>query len=145
MIRATIKTFGSFDGVAAVTDQLARDVAQAGAVAGRDEFERVASQRRRTGKMSDVRVIPVQGDVNGYTAGVANDPKAWYERFQDHGTLASRKKKKLHKLTHMRRATPSGQTRYAKVSGHKGITPLGFTSAARKVGKAAMRSRLARG
>lgn len=145
MIRASVKAYGGgFDGILAVTEKLARETAQAGAEAGRDEFARVASQRQRTGKMSDVRVIDAAGDVNGYTAGVANDPKAWYSRFQDHGTNGSRKKR-LSKQTERRRATASGQARQAKVAGRTGIKPLGFTSAARKVGKQAMRSRLARG
>lgn len=144
MINATIKGFANFDRVAAIADDLAQDVAQAGAVAGRDAFEKVASQRRRTGRMSDVRVVPVQGDVNGYTAGVANDGKAWYDRFQDHGTNASRKRS-VSKQTVRRRATASGAAKQAKVSGHKGIKPLGFTNAARKAGREAMRSRLARG
>lgn len=144
MIRATVKAFPGFDRVLAVTDQLARETAQAGAEAGRDEFVRVASQRKRTGKMSDARVIDAKGDINGWTAGVANDPKAWYDRFQDLGTNASRTRK-LKKQTLRRQATPSGQARQAKVVGHKGITPLGFSAAARRKGKEAMRSRLARG
>lgn len=102
----------------------------------------IARERQRPGnhrKMQEITELTVFEWSDGWEGGIISP--AWYAWFQNDGTLGSRKKK-LKKATLERRSSRSGQARYAKVSGNKGITPLGFFDAAIKVARKDLKARI---
>lgn len=70
--------------------------------------------------MDDIRAVDVRGTPDGWEGGFRSD--AFYSGFQSRGTVASRKRVKASTLR--RRSSPSGQARFSKVAGSRGITPL---------------------
>lgn len=71
--------------------------------------------------MDDIEPVGVVGTPDGWEGGFRS--AAFYSGFQSRGTLGSRSRA-VRKSTEQRRASRSGQARYAKVSGHHGISPL---------------------
>lgn len=151
MIAANVNlTASRFDRVIASNEQRVKHALAVGAREGAAEASRVAGSRRRSGKMSDFEVIEPRGDVDGFTAGFRNDPKAWWERYQNDGTLSHRSAergsgsglKPLKAQTLRRRSTPSGQERFGKVSGNAGIEPLRFFEKGRAAARKAIRREL---
>jgi hypothetical protein len=150
VITATVKTWQRFPQIQKAQELRLMAALNVAAAEGAAASTAVARRRRRTGKMSDFEVIPAYGDVDGYSAGWRNDPKAWWERFQNDGTLSHRSEtrgtrsglKPLKAQTIRRRSTPSGQTRIAKVRGRKGIEPLHFFEAGRTQARKALNREL---
>jgi hypothetical protein len=99
-----------------------RGMVEAASETGADEAAAAAGARRRTGRMANIDKVPVVGTPDGWEGGFRS--KAWYSGFQSRGTLGSRKRS-VKSSTARRRQSLSGQARFAKVAGSRGISPLG--------------------
>jgi hypothetical protein len=91
-----------------------------------------AQARRRTGRMAQMELLPVERTPRGFSCGFRS--QAWYAGFQSEGTLGSRRRQ-VKVSTLRRRQSASGQARLAKVGGSGGISALGFL----EKGRTAMR------
>lgn len=131
MLRANVQAFQQFDRVTDEVERLVVRELNAAAEVGAEEARRVASARSDSGLMASFKPIKARGTADGYASGFANDEDAWYDRFQNDGTLGSRTRQ-VKASTVRRRQSASGQARYAKVSGRAGIQPLRFLEAGRK-------------
>ena len=141
MLRANIQGFQQFD---RITDEVERIVVREldeAAKVGADEARKVASTRSKSGLMADFKPIRAHGTADGYAAGFANDQDAFYDRFQNDGTLGSRTRQ-VKASTQRRRQSASGAARYAKVSGRAGIAPLRFLEAGRSKALARLKAGL---
>ncbi len=98
-----------------------------------------AVTRRRTGKMANIKPVEVIGTPDGWEGGFKSEQ--FYSGFQSRGTLGLRKKA-LTASTKRRRESTSGQERLAKVSGHRGIKPLGHEEKGLAAAKKALVDRL---
>lgn len=104
----------------------------------------VASARRRSGKMANVRPVEVRGTPDGWEGGFRSDAalnQGFYSGFQSRGTLGARRRK-LKASTVARRSSPSGQARLAKLGGSGGIRPLGHEEKGLAAGKKHLIARL---
>lgn len=113
---------------------------------GAETASRVAGARVRSGDMRVFKAVSVMPTERGYAAGFkskAGKSGEFYSGFQSRGTLGARGKE-VKKSTKARRESRSGQLRYAKVSGRKGITPLNHEEVALKHARASLVARLSR-
>lgn len=98
-----------------------RDMVAAASTVGAKVANGAAQNRRRTGRMADIKPVDVTATVDGWEGGFRS--AAFYSGFQSRGTLGSRKRK-LKASTRARRESPSGQARLAKLGASRGVTPL---------------------
>jgi hypothetical protein len=131
-----------FGQITAGVNTLARRAVQAGAQAGAQVAAGVASQRRDTGLMAQMEVLPVHGSPDGWEASFRS--RAPWRIFQDLGTYQNRSTK-LSAATLARRSSPSGQARAARGAGNPGVEPLHFYRAGRRAGRRAMLDVINRG
>lgn len=142
MIGAKVNVVGGWgDEFAKRVNRATRDAVQDAVEVGAREASAASLPRRRSGDMSKMDVIPVRATPTGWEAGFRS--KGWYAGFQSRGTLGARKGK-VKAATLARRASPSGQARFAKVAGSKGITPLGFLEKGRSAARKHLVARLNR-
>lgn len=86
MIRGEVKVFDHFPEITEHVNSLARRAVQEAAIEG----ARVAAEIGAERGASEVHVVPVHGDVSGWTSGFKGK---WYYTFQSFGTLGRRKPK----------------------------------------------------
>lgn len=129
--RVDVRTGWGAEFARRVNAEVARAVAQA-SVVGAEAASQVASQRRRTGRMSRIEPVPVKGTPTGWAGGFKSE--AFYSGFQSQGTLGSRRRK-VKQSTVRRRQSVSGQARFAKVAGSKGVAPLRHEEIGRTAGR----------
>lgn len=118
--RVDVRTGWGAEFAREVNQQVAHAVAEASHVGARVASQE-ASKRRRSGKMDVVAAVEVVGTTQGWEGGFRS--AAFYSGMQSRGTVGSRTRS-VKKSTLQRRASRSGQARYAKVAGSRGITPL---------------------
>lgn len=118
--RVDVRTGWGAEFAREVNQQVAHAVADASR-AGADVAAQEASKRRRSGKMDDISAVEVIGTPEGWEGGFRS--AAFYSGMQSRGTHGSRTRS-VKKSTERRRASRSGQARYAKVAGSRGISPL---------------------
>lgn len=120
LIETKVDFVDHFDQLTRELEERARRAVEAGARAGAAAANAVGSQRDL-----HVEVEPTQKTFDGYVAAfVCRKVHAW---FQEYGTLGNRRKK-------LKQPPRTNRTRAPGT----GITPLGFLSAGRRVGRAAM-------
>ena len=142
MVRSRVDITTNFGPITQAVNDLARDAVSAGALTGARVASQIAGQRRETGQLATMDVLPVRGSPDGWEASFRS--RAPHRLFQDLGTLDARGSK-LAAATVARRASGSGQARQAKVAGRRGISPLYFYRAGRSAGRKAMLEVIDRG
>ena len=135
MIRSRVDISTDFGQITDGVNALARRAVQAGALEGARVASAIASERRDTGLMAQMEVLPVRGSPDGWEASFRS--RAYWRLWQDLGTLQGRSTK-LSSATVARRASPSGQARLARAAGNPGIEPLHFYRAGRRAGRRRM-------
>lgn len=142
LVETRVDASFNFDRIDDAVHAQAKRAVEVAARVGAAEAARVASQRRKSGRMAQVTPDNAIRTVDGWRASfVSPVPWAWW---QNYGTLKGRRRR-LSAATIARRSSGSGQKRLAKVSGSPGIEPLHFLEAGRRAGLAALKQVLARG
>lgn len=125
MIKTTQSVFTRFPEVTRDVERLAQRATQAAA----EEAAQVAKDTGGDRGLTDIEVVPVHGDVNGYSAGIKGK---WYYRFQSQGTLGKA----------VRAKRPGTKRSHAPGTG---ITPNRMFEKARAAGRRKLRAVLDRG
>lgn len=125
MIKASQKVFDRFPEITRDVERLAQRATQAAA----EEAAHVAKETGGDRGLTDIEVVPVSGDVAGYSAGIKGK---WYYRFQSDGTLGKNPRAKR----------PGTKRSHAPGTG---ITPNRMFQKARAAGRRKLRAVLDRG